>query len=171
MATKFSSVHLASACLLGAVLFYTFTFFSNKPTITFPQFMIESLPVTCPNVFPYMLHGKWVPRENVTERDADEMDRYLADIRKIFNIPLSLQRPDGKCGNVTYAGVRQYHIMWIRAVCNPKGSTSCCREFRCVNSSIAECQCRHCFDSRVPVHAELSQWQPDVLECRPKIFR
>ena len=98
------------------------------------------------------------------------MDRYLARTRGEYRIPRSLQRADGACGNVAYDGVPQLRLMWFRSLCDPRGPTPCCHEFVCTNRTADECRCPLCLDPRTPVHAELSQWRPEVPACRPREF-
>ncbi|KAL8597832.1 hypothetical protein ACOMHN_061365 [Nucella lapillus] len=117
-----------------------------------------------------MLHGRWAPKRNVSERRKREMEEYLFQTRGEYRIPRSLQRADGKCGDLPYDGVPLFRHMWLRALCNPNGATPCCYDLRCTNRSVENCRCPHCLDPRTPVHAELSDWLPARPECLPREF-
>lgn len=124
----------------------------------------------CGSVFPGMLHGRWVPKKNVSAARREEMDEYLARTRGEYRIPRSLQRSDARCGNIPYEGVPLYRHMWFRSLCDPRGPTPCCYNFVCTNSSVDQCQCPFCLDPRTPVHAELSDWLPELPACRAREF-
>ena len=70
------------------------------------------------------------------------------------NITRSLQRPDGKCGNIAFVPKGQY-----RALCNPTGPTPCCYHNKCVDRDEAQCACAQCLDSRTQdLHAEFAHF-------------
>nr|KAG5691483.1 hypothetical protein BaRGS_026258 [Batillaria attramentaria] len=49
-----------------------------------------------------MVRGQWVPRQNVSAREMHEMDKYLERLRGEYNLPATLQRPDGACDNIGF---------------------------------------------------------------------
>ena len=124
----------------------------------------------CGSVFPGMLRGRWVPKRNVSVARREEMEEYLIRTRGEYRIPRSLQRADGRCGNIPYEGVALYRHMWFRSLCDPRGPTPCCHNFVCTNRSVEQCRCPLCLDPRTPVHAELSDWRPELPACRAREF-
>ncbi|CAL1546394.1 unnamed protein product [Lymnaea stagnalis] len=101
-----------------------------------------------------MLTGRWVPTK-YTSQEMDELENFHKRAWKHHKIPVSLQREDKKCGNVSFP-----NLFWFRAVCDPRGGTPCCMNSFCVDKPVQECQCPECYDLRQPVHAEFSKWEP-----------
>ncbi|CAL1548450.1 unnamed protein product [Lymnaea stagnalis] len=98
--------------------------------------------------------GRWVAR-NYTAHEMDELETFIGRVWSYYKIPLTLQREDKKCGNLTFPG-----LGWFRALCDPKGATPCCMNGLCVNDSVQGCQCPECYDMRQRIHAELASWEP-----------
>ncbi|KAK3730793.1 hypothetical protein RRG08_033226, partial [Elysia crispata] len=74
-----------------------------------------------------MTKGQWLTRP-LTDFEQMSMDVYLQTERSAFRIPATFQRLDGRCGNnITYEETPQYNHMWFKSICNPKGSTPCCK--------------------------------------------
>ncbi|XP_067652984.1 uncharacterized protein [Haliotis asinina] len=116
----------------------------------------------CPDVSTGMMKGRWKPR-TLTARERVTVDTFLKSVR--YRVPKSMQRRDGKCGNVAYI-----NLNYFRALCNPEGATPCCYGYRCTNKSADECKCPKCYDFRNEIHAEYSTWEAGDPRCQVKNF-
>ncbi|GFN75999.1 myeloid differentiation primary response protein myd88 [Plakobranchus ocellatus] len=124
----------------------------------------------CPDILAGMTKGRWLTRP-LTDFEQMSIDGYLQTERSAFRIPPTFQRADGKCGdNITYELTPQYHHMWFKAICDPKGRTPCCKNYRCVDLSVEECRCPTCYDERQVIYPEFSTWLPDDERCQPATF-
>ena len=169
-----------------ATLIFLFTYESRIPTIV-KNFMKQSSKsfiykqrgssnlrrmksYTCDSILSAIRQGHWISRNGVTNEMVWYMDHHLVNLRQEYNIPNSLQRPDGLCGNLNYDFVPQYHHMMFRAICDPNGYAPCCYDYKCAARSVFDCNCTNCIDSRQLVHAELNRWIPDVAECNMREY-
>ncbi|GFS11179.1 hypothetical protein ElyMa_006665000 [Elysia marginata] len=124
----------------------------------------------CPDILKGMSKGQWLTRP-LTDFEQMSMDVYLQTERSAFRIPPTFQRLDGKCGNnLTYEQTPQYKHMWFKSICNPKGSTPCCKDDRCEDLPVEECRCLNCFDERQVIYPEFSTWQPEDESCTQTTF-
>ncbi|ESO92523.1 hypothetical protein LOTGIDRAFT_232991 [Lottia gigantea] len=113
-----------------------------------------------------MKNGSWLPHK-MTGIQRQKIEKFLKYARNGQGIPKTLQRPDKKCGNLPYMGQKGN---FFRALCNPKGSTPCCENNKCVWKSLEECQCSNCLDERQSIHAEYSQWIPTDKTCSIRYY-
>ncbi|XP_067678785.1 uncharacterized protein [Haliotis asinina] len=109
------------------------------------------------NILSNLLTGQWKTRLLTSKEDEDILN-FLSNVNARFNFPSNYQRSDGLCGNVTHTGSKTAE--WIRALCDPKGTTPCCFNNKCVLKSVEECVCPDCYDMRNQKHAEYSTWVP-----------
>ncbi|XP_067655649.1 uncharacterized protein [Haliotis asinina] len=116
----------------------------------------------CPDVNTGMMKGRWRPR-TLTAQEKVTIDTFLKSVR--YRVPKPMQRRDGKCGNVAYK-----NVYYVRALCNPEGTTPCCYGNRCTNKSPDNCKCPNCYDLRNEIHAEYSTWEPQDSRCQVKTF-
>ncbi|GFN89894.1 hypothetical protein PoB_001640000 [Plakobranchus ocellatus] len=122
----------------------------------------------CKDVLGRAIVGKWVPRQ-YTSDELKAVQSFLNTTRDYMGFPPSLQRPDKKCGNVSFGEYTQgdkITYRWFRALCNPFGETPCCHQNRCVARPVERCKCRECMDLRQQKHAELSTWIPIDTGCK-----
>ncbi|KAK6188517.1 hypothetical protein SNE40_004677 [Patella caerulea] len=128
---------------------------------------IQKEPMSCPDVLKYMPQGNWKTRL-VTSEEEMEMNRFLQTARTQHLLPPSLQRADGKCGNVTFDNLKRgfHNLLWFRALCDPYGTTPCCYENFCTNHTVSQCTCDDCYDMRQTINAEHASWVPDNRACR-----
>ncbi|XP_048249003.1 uncharacterized protein LOC124151308 [Haliotis rufescens] len=118
----------------------------------------------CPDVKTGMMRGRWTPR-TLTAQEKVDIDTFLQSARSSHGLPKSMQRRDGKCGNVAYE-----NLHYFRALCNPEGATPCCYGDTCINKTPDDCKCPSCFDLRNEIYAEYSTWEPEDSRCQVKNF-
>ncbi|XP_046374714.2 uncharacterized protein LOC124147909 [Haliotis rufescens] len=126
----------------------------------------------CPNVLSSMLKGTWKKRK-LTYLEETEMELFLLKTRGGHNIPMTLDRLDGRCGNVTFDSLASYKLhplLWFRALCNPRGDKPCCFNGMCVRATEEQCRCPDCYDMRQQIHAEYATWTPANPDCQPKQY-
>ncbi|XP_046563324.1 uncharacterized protein LOC124272214 [Haliotis rubra] len=109
------------------------------------------------SILSHLLNGNWETRP-LTEKEDKDILNFLSNVNVRYNFPSNYQRSDGLCGNVTHTGSKTAE--WIRALCDPKGTTPCCFNNKCVLKSVEECVCPDCYDMRNQKHAEYSTWIP-----------
>ncbi|XP_046565002.1 uncharacterized protein LOC124273742 [Haliotis rubra] len=109
------------------------------------------------SILSHLLNGHWKTRP-LTEKEDEDILNFLSNVSIRFKFPSNYQRSDGLCGNVTHTGSKTAE--WIRALCDPKGTTPCCFNSKCVLKSVEECVCADCYDMRNQKHAEYSTWIP-----------
>ncbi|XP_046565001.1 uncharacterized protein LOC124273741 [Haliotis rubra] len=109
------------------------------------------------SILSHLLNGNWKTRP-LTEKEDKDILNFLSNVNVRYNFPSNYQRSDGLCGNVTHTGSKTAE--WIRALCDPKGTTPCCFNNKCVLKSVEECVCADCYDMRNQKHAEYSTWIP-----------
>ncbi|XP_046327297.2 uncharacterized protein LOC124111591 [Haliotis rufescens] len=109
------------------------------------------------NILSDLLTGHWKTRP-LTKKEDDDILTFLSNANARFGVPTNNQRNDGLCGNVTHTGSKA--AGWIRALCDPKGTTPCCFNNKCIMKSVEECVCPDCYDMRHLKHAEYSTWIP-----------
>lgn len=112
-----------------------------------------------------MLEGHWTVG-NYTSQELEELEMFIRHTREYHTLPATLQRDDKKCGNLNFP-----NHQWHRAVCNPIGATSCCKNNVCVNETVQECACNECYDMRQSIHAEFAVWTPDNASCKLQQFK
>ncbi|XP_071099495.1 uncharacterized protein [Haliotis cracherodii] len=134
--------------------------------ITYPDvnFKATSGRPECPDVKTGMMRGRWRPR-TLTSQEKVDIDTFLQSARSSHGLPKSMQRRDGKCGNVAYE-----NLHYFRALCNPEGATPCCYGDTCINKTPDDCKCPNCFDLRNEIYAEYSTWEPEDSRCQVKNF-
>ena len=81
-------------------------------------------------------------------------------VLKTVGVDYGIQRPDGRCGNVSKS--------YYRALCRPGGPSPCCYNFHCLNTTSNNCTCSNCYDLRIPLEAELATWRPVDKQCKPR---
>ncbi|XP_067678207.1 uncharacterized protein [Haliotis asinina] len=108
-----------------------------------------------------LLNGHWKTRP-LTKTEDEDILNFLSNVSVRLKFPSNYQRSDGLCGNVTHTGSKTAE--WIRALCDPKGTTPCCFNNKCVLKSVEECVCPDCYDTRNQKHAEYSTWIPSDPE-------
>ncbi|XP_046557016.1 uncharacterized protein LOC124266241 [Haliotis rubra] len=126
----------------------------------------------CPDVLSSMLKGSWKKR-NLTYLEETEMELFLLKTRGGHSIPMTLDRKDGRCGNVTFDSMASYKLhplLWFRALCNPRGDKPCCLNGMCVKATEEQCRCPNCYDMRQQIHAEYATWTPVNPDCQPKQY-
>ncbi|XP_046552395.1 uncharacterized protein LOC124262020 [Haliotis rubra] len=125
----------------------------------------------CPDVLARMTRGRWVAR-NVSLKERQRLDAFVSTMRQQYKLPITMQRKDGQCGNVSYASdIRAHSVLrYFRAMCDPSGRTPCCKDTMCKAGSPEECLCPTCYDLRRDVHSELASWEPDDVRCRFRLF-
>ncbi|XP_050402111.1 uncharacterized protein LOC126818633 [Patella vulgata] len=123
-------------------------------------------PTSCPDILKYMPRGHWKTRL-VTSEEHIEMKTFLQRARTQHLLPPSLQRTDGKCGNVTFDNLKKgfHNLLWFRALCDPYGATPCCHQNVCTNHNVSQCACDDCYDMRQTINAEHASWVPDNRAC------
>ncbi|XP_048246336.1 uncharacterized protein LOC124123395 [Haliotis rufescens] len=109
------------------------------------------------SILSHLLTGHWKTRP-LTKREDEDILNFLSDVNVRYTLPKNYQRIDGLCGNVTHNGSKTAE--WIRALCDPKGTTPCCFNNKCAMKSVEECVCPDCYDMRQQKHAEYSTWTP-----------
>ena len=114
-----------------------------------------------------MTSGTWKTRP-LTSKERHEISTFLKDSRDLISTNGDYQRPDLKCGNLTYTG--SDYMKWFRVLCNPEGPTPCCFHNRCENRTVEECKGPLNYDLRPRVHAEYSTWVPHDKRCSVKLF-
>ncbi|GFO10412.1 hypothetical protein PoB_003691700 [Plakobranchus ocellatus] len=162
--------------MLIAVLYMTehedFYFLSQKPfwrqvELSNKRTNYELKPPKCWNVLKRAIQGKWISKHH-DKKELEKINKFFQKTRSYHRIPLSLQRNDGKCGNISFKGTKMHHY---RALCDPEGSTPCCHNnHTCVAFSQAQCVCDGCYDMRRSVHAELATWVPRDKTCKLNIY-
>ena len=122
---------------------------------------------SCPGVLSHMLSGTWKTRE-LTSQERAEIKEFVKHTLRYLPNNSDYQRPDLKCGNLTYTGTSARR--WFRVLCNPEGPTPCCFHNRCENRTVDECKGPLNYDLRPRVHAEYSTWVPHDKRCSVKLF-
>ncbi|XP_070192852.1 uncharacterized protein [Littorina saxatilis] len=118
----------------------------------------------CHDVLQTMTKGIW-KQKRMTSEEVQKMSLFHKRVREEeHNLPKGVQRTDKQCGNISISVKNK----WTRALCDSEGNTPCCYENHCVNKLPAECACSNCFDLRIPVHAEYSDWLPVDPVCKPQ---
>ncbi|XP_046357073.1 uncharacterized protein LOC124135675 [Haliotis rufescens] len=108
-------------------------------------------------ILSHLLIGHWKTR-SLTKKEDEDILNFLSDVNVRYTLSKNYQRIDGLCGNVTHTGSKTAE--WIRALCDPKGTTPCCFNNKCAVKSVEECVCPDCYDMRNQKHAEYSTWIP-----------
>ncbi|XP_071115266.1 uncharacterized protein [Haliotis cracherodii] len=109
------------------------------------------------SILSHLLTGHWKIRP-LTKTEDEQISKFLSDTNARYRFPTNYQRTDGLCGNVTH--IKSKAAEWIRALCDPKGTTPCCFNNKCALKSVEECVCPDCYDMRNQKHAEYSTWIP-----------
>ncbi|XP_070196564.1 uncharacterized protein [Littorina saxatilis] len=106
-----------------------------------------------------MVRGRWQQQE-MSSSDKYEMDLFHMKVRLELGLPKGLQRPDLKCGNVTFGSYSppMHPLQWFRGLCDEAGTTPCCYDNQCQNRTLEECACPDCYDMRSAIQAEFGTW-------------
>ncbi|KAL8571884.1 hypothetical protein ACOMHN_011476 [Nucella lapillus] len=104
----------------------------------------------------------------MTSSQEFEMKMFHMKVHVDHGLPHGLQRPDLKCGNVTFGPYSppMHPLLWYRALCDQDGVTPCCHNNLCQNFAKDQCDCAECYDMRRPVQAEYAIWRPEDQSCR-----
>ncbi|GFO45385.1 hypothetical protein PoB_007189000 [Plakobranchus ocellatus] len=124
------------------------------------------------DVLKSMTRGKWLAK-SYSEEEMNKLSHFINKSRALHNLPTSLERPDLRCGNVTFSHLdgMMHNLLWFRALCDPKGRNPCCYNNRCTpNISVHDCRCPECYDMRQQIHAEFSSWEPSDPNCKMKTY-
>ncbi|KAH9508829.1 hypothetical protein Btru_050159 [Bulinus truncatus] len=112
-----------------------------------------------------MVSGHWSLR-SYRDKELEKVEVVIRRQRNYYKIPTGLERNDSKCGNLSYEDLDLF-----RAVCNPNGDTPCCYNNKCVNKTVAQCQCEDSYDFRRNIYAELADWTPNDPMCELLQFK
>lgn len=133
----------------------------------------------CTNLLEAIQHGHWDALTPDKSKLA-EVEHFLNETRtSIWGIPPTLQRSDGRCGNVTFDFYRAEvpEGQWqnrrggmFRAVCNPHGDTPCCYGNQCVDRTPDQCACPDCIDIRRKLHANFARYILEDEACSLKTY-
>ncbi|XP_046367451.1 uncharacterized protein LOC124142822 [Haliotis rufescens] len=131
----------------------------------------ENIVPSCPSVLRHMMTGAWFSR-SLSAEEEDDIETYLRKGLYFMTRNGTFERPDKKCGNISYFGWmdRRKEAGWFRVLCEPRGSTPCCYDNVCQRKTIRECVCDGCYDLRTQKHAEYSNWIPEDSRCQVKNF-
>ncbi|XP_046357031.2 uncharacterized protein LOC124135644 [Haliotis rufescens] len=138
------------------VIFITWTRFAKHPPSTKNAKILSPYEISL-STLSHLLKGHWKTRP-LTKKEDDDIMKFLSNANARFRLPKNYQRIDGLCGNVTHTGSEA--AGFIKALCDPKGTTPCCFNNKCAMKSVEECVCPDCYDMRNQKHAEYSTWTP-----------
>ncbi|XP_076441316.1 uncharacterized protein LOC143280522 [Babylonia areolata] len=132
-----------------------------------PRSWTEGLVLPCGNALQKMVRGRWHQQE-MTSSQHFRMKMFHMKVHLDHGLPTGLQRPDLKCGNVTFGPYSppMHPLLWYRALCDQDGSTPCCYDHQCRDVPKESCDCPHCYDMRRAVQAEYAIWRPEDPACR-----
>ena len=161
-----SKLRRGAIILFFITLYLTWTFFQSTRNVRMINITKERQ-----TLLDCLTRGHWSAKQTISEKDHAEVVDHLTSARVKLDIPRTLQRDDGKCGNVSFGNglAGSAGDVPFRALCDPHGRTPCCDYTnRCVSST--RCTCRGCSDERRLLHAELAMWRPEHDTCRVKTF-
>ena len=179
MALVRQTCHSIGAFAFAILILFTFvvilptdhiSLLNNKNPLTWKQYS-SGKQTKCLSVLSSMLKGKWLQKK-MTVDETKENELLLLTARNQHKLPATLDRTDQKCGNVTFDNLSSkfHHLLWFRALCNPKGANPCCKNGRFTAASEEQCRCKECYDLRQQIQAEYSRWIPSDSKCQPKEF-
>ncbi|ESO85276.1 hypothetical protein LOTGIDRAFT_167849 [Lottia gigantea] len=109
-----------------------------------------------------MTNGRW-HQNPMTRSQKMDINKFLIDAATKNKLPITYQRADKKCGNVTFD-----HRLYFRAICDRDGATPCCYNNQCVNRTVEQCRCPNCYDLRDVITPEYADWIPTDPRCAVK---
>ncbi|XP_046331008.1 uncharacterized protein LOC124114476 isoform X2 [Haliotis rufescens] len=144
-------------CLLGTSMF----------PLTVKYYLPSPLTGSCPSVMSEMTKGAWITRP-LAQNESKQIHDFLIVARSHYGVSASMERPDKRCGDVGFDGLKSHPALKFRALCDPLGKIPCCYNNQCVARSEEDCSCPTCFDMRQQIHTEYATWKPRDDRCPVK---
>ncbi|XP_039265374.2 uncharacterized protein LOC120341023 [Styela clava] len=142
---------------------------------------LNYLKPTCENILSNLTDGRWIRKADLPISDNSSSGYYnpigkkigdrIQQYRKEKGIQSKMWRDDESCGfRRLQTKLENSSWPYVGSWCNANSDKSCCSDYDSGKCVAGSCRCTRCVDMRQILHAEVSEWIPSDIRCKPQNY-